>query len=34
MTGSTIGSHLTIGVTIGVGGYTSPLTILPVTFTR
>ena len=31
MTGSTIDSHLTVGVTIGVGGYTSPLTILPFT---
>ena len=32
MPGSTVNSHLTIGVTIGVGGYTSPLTIEPVTF--
>ncbi len=32
MTGSTIGSHVTISVTVGSPGYASPLTILPVTF--
>jgi collagen type I alpha len=32
MTGSTINSYLTIGVTIGVDGYTSPLTVNPVSF--
>ena len=32
MSGSTIGSFLHISVTVGSGGYDSPLTILPVTF--
>ncbi len=32
MTGSTIGSHVTISVTVGSPNYPSPLTILPVTF--